>query len=67
MLISLSIVSFLIFFNGKGVICNGEENIGLTHLPNLKITTIVSTSFNLWMFHDGVDTFAIVIIFLNET
>jgi hypothetical protein len=35
-------------------------------LPNLKIATIVSVSFNLWMSHNGVDTFALVINFLNE-
>ncbi len=35
-------------------------------MPNLKIAAIVSTSFNLWMFHGNVDTFALVIIFLNE-
>jgi hypothetical protein len=35
-------------------------------LPNLKITTTISTIFNLWMFRGRVDTFVIVIIFLNE-
>lgn len=35
-------------------------------MPNLKIAAIVSTSFDLWMFHGIVDTFVLVIIFLNE-
>jgi hypothetical protein len=35
-------------------------------LPNLKIITIVSTNFDLLMFRGSVDTFALVIIFLNE-
>jgi hypothetical protein len=34
-------------------------------LPNLKIATTISTSFDLWMFH-GVDTFVLVTIFSNE-
>jgi len=36
-------------------------------LPKLKIAAIVVTSFNLWMFRGGVDTFVVVINFLNET
>jgi hypothetical protein len=35
-------------------------------LPNLKITGTVLTNFYLWMSRGGVDTFALVIIFLNE-
>ncbi len=35
-------------------------------LPNLKFVITISASFNLWMSHDGVDTFVLVIIFLNE-
>jgi hypothetical protein len=35
-------------------------------LPKLKIATIISISFDLWMFRGGVDTFALVIN-LNET
>jgi len=35
-------------------------------LPNLKIATTISANFDLWMFHGGVDTFALVINFLNE-
>jgi hypothetical protein len=36
-------------------------------LPKLTIATIISISFDLWMFHGGVDTFVLVINFLNET
>jgi hypothetical protein len=35
-------------------------------LPNLALTIAVSTSFNLWMFHGGVDTFALVINLLSD-
>jgi hypothetical protein len=35
-------------------------------LPNLASTIIVSTSFDVWMFHGGVDTFALVINFMND-
>jgi hypothetical protein len=36
-------------------------------VPNLASTIVVSTSFDMWMFHDGVDTFSFVINFLNDT
>ncbi len=36
-------------------------------LPNLKTTATVLVSFDLWMCHGSVDTFALVINFLNET
>jgi hypothetical protein len=35
-------------------------------LPNLKTTTTISTNFDLWLFRGSVDTFALVINFLNE-
>jgi hypothetical protein len=35
-------------------------------LPNLKITTIVSANFDIWMSCGGVDTFALVIVYLIE-
>jgi len=34
---------------------------------NLVSTIVVSTSFDMWMFHDSVDTFSFVINFLNDT
>jgi hypothetical protein len=36
-------------------------------VPNLASTIVVSTSFDMWMSQDGVDTFSFVINFLNET
>jgi hypothetical protein len=36
-------------------------------LPLLEFATIVSYGFGLWMSKGGVDTFALVINFLNET
>jgi hypothetical protein len=33
---SPSLVSFLVFFNGKGVTWNGEENIGLAHFAKIE-------------------------------
>jgi hypothetical protein len=35
-------------------------------LPNLALTILVSTSFDLWMFHGGDDIFALVINFLSD-
>ncbi len=35
-------------------------------LSNLATVIVVSTSFDLWMFYDGVDTFVLVINFLND-
>jgi len=35
-------------------------------LPNLALTTMDYVSFDLWMFHGKVDTFALVINFLND-
>ncbi len=35
-------------------------------LPKLKTITIVSTSFDLWMSKGGIDTFALVINYLDE-
>jgi hypothetical protein len=36
-------------------------------LPNLASTTIISTSFDLWMLRGRVDNFALVRNFLNES
>jgi hypothetical protein len=36
-------------------------------LLNLASATMVSISFYLWMSHGGVDIFALVINFLNDT
>jgi hypothetical protein len=36
-------------------------------LSNFASTTIMSSSFDLWMFHSNVDTFTLVINFLSDT
>ncbi len=36
-------------------------------LSNLASVTMVFVSFDVWMFHGGVDTFVLVINFLNDT
>ncbi len=36
-------------------------------LPNLASTIVMSTSFDLWMSCNNVNTFALVINFLNDT
>jgi hypothetical protein len=36
-------------------------------LLSLAFTIVVSISFDLWMSHDGVDTFTLVINFLNDS
>jgi hypothetical protein len=35
-------------------------------LPNLALTILISTSFDLWIFRGGVDIFALVINFLSD-
>ncbi len=35
-------------------------------LPHLELVVIVYVSFNLWMFRGGIDTFALIINYLNE-
>jgi len=63
---SLSSLSFLVFYSGRNVTYNGEEDFGLACLANLKTTTTVSTIFDLWMSHGFVDTLVLIINFLNE-
>jgi hypothetical protein len=41
--------------------------MGLHVLPSLKIATTIYTSLNIWMFKDGVDIFALVINYLDES
>jgi len=43
-----------------------KKTVDFHVLSNLTSTTVVSTSFDLWISHDNVDTFALVINFLNE-
>jgi hypothetical protein len=44
-----------------------KKTLDLHVLPNLASTTIVSISFDVWMFKGSVDTFALVIKNLNES
>jgi hypothetical protein len=38
-----------------------QNTMDLHVLPNLKIATIVSTSFDIWMSKGGINTFVLVI------
>ncbi len=44
-----------------------KKTLDLHVLPNLASTTIISTSFDLWMLRGSVDTFALVRKILNES
>jgi hypothetical protein len=44
-----------------------EKTMQLHVLPRLVEATTLSTSFDLWMSKGGVDTFALVINYLNES
>jgi hypothetical protein len=43
-----------------------QNTMDLHVLPSLEITITISTSFYLWMSKGGVDTFALVINYLDE-
>jgi hypothetical protein len=43
-----------------------KKTMDIHVLPNLALTTMVFASFDLWMSCGGVDTFALVINFLND-
>jgi hypothetical protein len=55
-----------LFFVEEMLIIMVKKTMDHHVLPNLALTTMVSASFDLWMFHGGVDTFALVINFLND-
>jgi hypothetical protein len=44
-----------------------QKTMDLHVLHNLETTTTIFTSFDLWMSKGGVDTFALVIIYLDES
>jgi hypothetical protein len=44
-----------------------QKTMNLHVLPSLKTITIISTSFDLWMSKGGVDIFALVINYLDES
>jgi hypothetical protein len=60
------IISFFIFFCGGNVANHGEKDHYHRVLPNLTLAIVVFVSFNLWISHGKVDTFALVINFLND-
>ncbi len=42
------------------------KTMDLHVLPNFEYTTTISTSFDLWMSKGGVDTFVLVVNYLDE-
>jgi hypothetical protein len=60
-------ISFLVFFYGRNVTSHGKKKLWTTFLANLTSRTVIFVSFDLWMFHNGVDTFDLLINFLNDT
>ncbi len=44
-----------------------RKNMDRHVMPSLASTTIGLASWDLWMSHDGVDTFILVINFSNDT
>jgi hypothetical protein len=65
--LELCFISFSFFSCGKSVTNQGQKNHGPHVLANLAFVTIIFASFDLWIFHNGVDIFYLVIIFLNDT
>jgi hypothetical protein len=59
-------VCFLVFSCGRNVTNRGQKNYGPHVLANLASAIIIFASFDLWMFHNGVDTFDLVFNFLND-
>jgi hypothetical protein len=50
----------------KALLAMVKKTLDQYVLPNLKTATTISANFDLWMFRDSVNTFALVINFLNE-
>ncbi len=65
-LMSPSSLSFLVLSSGKNVAHNGEKDIGLTCFAKLENYNNNFNHFQFWMSRGRVDTFVIVINFLNE-
>ncbi len=51
----------------KKILAMGKETMDLHVLPNFAYVTTMVTSFDLWIFKCRVDTFALVINFVNES
>lgn len=63
---SLSFFSFLDYVCGWSAFTMVRKTMDLHVLPNLA-SMVDSTSFDLWMLKGSVDTFGVVINFLNES
>jgi hypothetical protein len=59
-------ICFLVFSCGRNVTSHGKKYCGPHVLANFAFATIIFASFDLWMFHNGVDTFDLVFNFLND-
>jgi hypothetical protein len=59
--------SFLGYICRRSVACNGKNNYAITCVAMLAEATTLLASFDLWMFRGGMDTFALVINYLNES
>jgi hypothetical protein len=60
-------MSFLDFSYGWSASYNGKKTLDFHVLSNLAFITIISYSYDLWMFKGGVDIFALVINFIYES
>jgi hypothetical protein len=58
--------SFSCYFGGRNDAYNGHKTMQLHVLPRLIKAKIVSINFGMWMSRLGVDTFALVINYLND-
>jgi hypothetical protein len=59
--------SFLNYFCKRSVACNGKKSHAITCVVRLVEAITLSVNFDLWMSRGGVDTFALVINYLNES
>jgi hypothetical protein len=57
---------FDLFFVEEMLLAMVNKTMDHHVLPNLALATMVSASFDLWMFRCGVDTFVLVIKFSND-
>jgi hypothetical protein len=62
-----SFFSFSSYIYRRSVAYNGKKTMQLHVLPRLVEATTLSASFDLWMSRGGVNTFALVINYLNES
>jgi hypothetical protein len=46
---SLNSISLLVFFSGRNVICNGEQDIGLTCNAKFENCNVTTLALGLWL------------------